>query len=178
MRNRDSTSTCSACASRCAARAAVEAAEVEQNVLEHVELALARRRCPSGTDSLAAVLEQLGPPERWLPDEERPAWRRTMDRLMTGPEDWRLAYLSFGLTTLMIVTLPIGGILLLLPAFLLSRAWVALIEERGETLGAALAGAAADRHRLRLVPASHRRRRGGPDRGGRRRARPALHRNP
>ena len=117
-------------------RRAVETAEVEQNVLEHVEVALAAAPMPVGTASLAAVLEQLGPPEQWLPDEERPVWRRTMDRLMSGPEDWRLAYLSIALTTLMIVTLPIGGILLLLPAFLLSRAWVALIEERGETLDA------------------------------------------
>ena len=59
-----------------------------------------------------------------------------MDRVMTGPEDWRLAYASFGLTLLMIVFFPVGGILLLVPAFLLSRAYVALMTERGEELGA------------------------------------------
>ena len=59
-----------------------------------------------------------------------------MDRVMTGPEDWRLAYASLGLTLLMVITFPIGGVLLLLPAFLLSRAYVALMEERGEPLGA------------------------------------------
>lgn len=117
-------------------RPAIETAEVEQNVREHVEVALAAAPLPVGTDGLAAVLEQLGPPEQWLPDEERPAWRRTMDRLMSGPEDWRLPYLSLGLLVLMVFTLPIGGVLLLLPAFLLSRAWVALIEERGQTLDA------------------------------------------
>lgn len=117
-------------------RPSVETAEVEQNVREHVEVALAEGPVPAGTDRLVAVLEQLGPPEQWLPDEERPAWRRTMDRLLNGPEDWRLPYLSIGLTVLMLLTLPIGGFLLLLPAFLLSRAWVAIIEERGETLDA------------------------------------------
>ncbi|HEX2120475.1 MAG TPA: hypothetical protein VHL59_02435 [Thermoanaerobaculia bacterium] len=115
---------------------AVEAAEVEQNVREHVEVALATAPAPVGSDRLAAVLEQLGPPEQWLPEEDRPAWRRTMERLMTGPEDWRLPYLSFAVTTLMFVTLPIGGALLLLPAFVLSRAWVALMAERGEAIDA------------------------------------------
>ena len=115
---------------------AVEADEVEQNVREHVEIALAGVPSPVGAASLADVLEQLGPPEQWLSDEERSAWRRTMDRLIQGPEDWRLPYLSIGLVTLGLITLPIGGFLLLLPAFVVSRAWVAMMEERGLTLDA------------------------------------------
>lgn len=114
----------------------IEADEVEQNVIEHVEVALAGVPSPVGPERLGTVLEQLGPPERWLPDDERPFWRKAMDRVMTGPEDWRLAYVSLGLTVLMVITFPIGGVLLLLPAFLVSRAYVALIEERGEPLGA------------------------------------------
>lgn len=114
----------------------VEPEEIEQNVLEHVELALADAPAPVGIERLGEVLTQLGPPERWLPEEERPWWRRVMDRVMNGPEDWRLAYASFGLTFLMIIAFPIGGILLLLPAFLLSRAFVELVTERGEALGA------------------------------------------
>jgi VIT1/CCC1 family predicted Fe2+/Mn2+ transporter len=115
---------------------AVEPEEVEQNVIEHVELALAGAPSPIGPERLDTVLEQLGPPERWLPDDERPVWRRAMDRVMAGPEDWRLAYASLGLMLLMMLTFPIGGVMLLLPAFVLSRAAVALTEERGETLGA------------------------------------------
>jgi len=115
---------------------AVEPEEVEQNVIEHVELALAGAPSPIGPERLDTVLEQLGPPERWLPDDERPVWRRAMDRVMAGPEDWRLAYASLGLMLLMMLTFPIGGVMLLLPAFVLSRAVVALTEERGETLGA------------------------------------------
>jgi VIT1/CCC1 family predicted Fe2+/Mn2+ transporter len=114
----------------------IEADEVEQNVIEHVEVALAAAPSPIGPERLGTVLEQLGPPERWLPDDDRPVWRKAMDRVMTGPDDWRLAYGSLALTLLMVITLPIGGILLLLPAFLMSRAYVALMEERGEALGA------------------------------------------
>lgn len=115
---------------------AIEPAEVEQNVVEHVETALAGVPSPVGQERLSEVLAQLGPPERWLPDDERPAWRRVMDRVMTGPDDWRIAYASFALTLLMIVTFPIGGVLLVIPAFFLSRAYVELIAERGESLGA------------------------------------------
>lgn len=116
---------------------AIEADEVEQNVVEHVELALAGAPSPVSTDRLSTVLEQLGPPERWLPEEERPWWRKTMDRVMTGPEDWRLAYASFAMTLLSILLLPVGpGVLLLVPAFLLGRAHVELMSERGEPLGA------------------------------------------
>ena len=114
----------------------VEPEEVEQNVIEHVELALAGAPSPIGPERLDTVLEQLGPPERWLPDDDRSIWRKAMDRVIAGPEDWRLAYASLALTVLMVITAPIGGMLLLLPAFLVSRAYVAMMEERGEALGA------------------------------------------
>ena len=117
-------------------RRAVEPAEVEQNVVEHVEAALAGVPYPVGQERLSEVLTQLGPPERWLPEDERPAWRRMADRFMTGPEDWRLAYVSLAITFLMIVFLPVGGILLVLPGYLVSRAYVELLSDRGEPLGA------------------------------------------
>jgi len=115
---------------------AVEASEVEQNVREHVAFALASAEAPVGADRLAGVLEQLGPPERWLPEDDRAWWLKAWDGLIKGPEDWRLAYVSFGLTTLMVVFFPIGGILLLLPAFIASRAWVSHMTERNEPLDA------------------------------------------
>jgi hypothetical protein len=115
---------------------AVEPSEVEQNVIEHVELALAGVPSPVGQEPLRAVLEQLGPPERWLPEDEQPWWRRTLGRLMHGPNDWRLAYLSFAVTVAMVVFFPVGGVLLLPIAFLISRAYVQLMQERGEPVGA------------------------------------------
>ena len=113
----------------------VEPTEVEANVLEHVEMALAGAPIPVGSERLGAVLEQLGPPERWIPDEERPAWRRALEKLMHGPEDWRLPYLAFGLFCLSMLLFPIGGIILLVFSFLLGRAAVDLFAERGEPMG-------------------------------------------
>lgn len=115
---------------------AIEPEEVEQNVREHVDIALAAVPAPVGAEHLARVLEQLGAPERWLPDDDRPVWRRVASRLVSGPEDWRLAYLSFAVTFLMVLFFPVGGVLLLLPAYLLSRASVEVVAERGEPLGA------------------------------------------
>lgn len=114
----------------------VVADEVEQGVREHIEIALAHAQSPVGATEVIGVLDRLGPPERWLADEERPVWHRFMDRLRNGPEDWRLAYLAFGLFLLSFVFLPIGGFLLLIPAMVVSRAYVELARDRGEPLGA------------------------------------------
>lgn len=116
---------------------AVEATEVEQNVREHVEMALAGSDGPIDSARLGAVLEQLGPPDRWLTEDDRPWWRRTLHTISAGPEDWRLAYLAFGAFALALLLLPFGiGMLFLIGAFLLSRATVDLLTERGEPLGA------------------------------------------
>jgi hypothetical protein len=114
---------------------AVVADEVEQSVREHIEIALAHAQTPVGATEVIGVLDRLGPPERWLADEERPIFRRLMDRLRSAPEDWRLAYLAFGLFLASIVFLPIGGFLLLIPAMFVSRASVELMRDRGESLG-------------------------------------------
>lgn len=115
---------------------AVSPAEVEQNVVEHVDAALAGAPAPVNHERLGEVLAQLGPPEQWMVEDERSAWRRAVDRFMTGPEDWRLAYLSLAMTFLMIVFLPVGGFLLIFPGYLLSRAYFELLSDRGEPLGA------------------------------------------
>ncbi|HEX6086277.1 MAG TPA: hypothetical protein VF266_17230 [Thermoanaerobaculia bacterium] len=117
-------------------RRAVETTEVEQNVVEHVQAALAGVPSPVGPERLSEVLAQLGPPERWLPEDERPIWRRWADRFMTGPEDWRLAYISLALMVLAIVFVAVGGVLLVIPAYLVSRAYVEFLSDRGEPLGA------------------------------------------
>lgn len=115
----------------------IEPDEVEQSVREHVEIALHGTPAPVGAEPLAEVLERLGPPERWLAEDERPVWRQMMERLRKGPEDWRLAYASFGLFVLSLLLLPAGiGVLLFPAAFLLSRAYVEFLETRGERLGA------------------------------------------
>src|SRR5687768_13820042 len=100
----------------------VVADEVEQGVREHIEVALAGAQAPVGATDVIAVLDRLGPPERWLADEERPPWRRVIAKLQSTPDDWRLAYLAFGLFLASIVLLPVGiGVLLIIPAMLVSR---------------------------------------------------------
>lgn len=115
---------------------AVVADEVEQSVREHIEIALATAQTPVGATDVIGVLDRLGPPERWLADEERPLWRRALARLRSGPEDWRLAYLAFGLFLVSVVFFPVGGVLLLIPAMLVSRAYIEFARDRGEPLGA------------------------------------------
>jgi hypothetical protein len=114
----------------------VQADDVEQSVREHVEIALAGLPAPVGAEHLAPVLERLGSPERWLADDERPAWRRAMERIASGPEDWRLAYLSFSLFVLAMLFFPLGGGFLLIPAYLVSRAYIEFTTGRGEVIGA------------------------------------------
>ena len=52
----------------------VEPDDVEQSVREHIEFALAGTPAPVGAEHLGVVLDRLGPPERWIPEEERPIW--------------------------------------------------------------------------------------------------------
>jgi hypothetical protein len=95
---------------------AVDADEVEQNVKEHIENELNEVSEPVTFDDLDAVLKKLGSPEKWIPEEEISWWRKIALRLRCGPEDWRLAYLSFGL---LILSLPLKGFLPLLAVLLL-----------------------------------------------------------
>src|SRR5262249_57358301 len=73
---------------------AMDAEEVERDVLGHIDAELAGQPQPIGADRLLNVLERLGAPDDWV--EEDPQWRRVVARLRSGPEDWRLAYLTFG----------------------------------------------------------------------------------
>ncbi|HKS21486.1 MAG TPA: hypothetical protein VJZ76_01710 [Thermoanaerobaculia bacterium] len=114
----------------------VVADEVEQSVREHIEIALADAPGPIGATEVIGVLDRLGPPERWLADEDRPAWRQFMDGIRTAPDDWRLAYLAFGMFLLSMLLLPSVGAMLIIPAMIASRAYVELARDRGEPLGA------------------------------------------
>ncbi len=121
---------------RRALRGTQAADEVEQGVREHIEIALAEAQGPVGAMEVSGVLDRLGPPERWVADEDQPAWRGVMDRLLNGPDDWRLAYVAFGVFLASFAFLPVGGFFLLIPAMLISRATVELVRDRGERLGA------------------------------------------
>ena len=110
-----------------------EAEDVEQSVREHIEVALAGATAPVAVEQLADVLDRLGTPDRWLPAAERPLMQRVIERLRTGPEDWRLAYLAFGLFLAGLILLPVGiGALLIVASYLASRAYVDFMEQKQE----------------------------------------------
>lgn len=114
----------------------LEADEVEADVREHIATALESEEAPVPRPVLERVLERLGPPAVWVPDEELPAWRRWARRLVRGPEDWRLAYLCFGLFVLSLVTAPFGGVVFDIAAYFAGRAAHAAAREQGTALGA------------------------------------------
>jgi len=112
----------------------VDADEVERDVRGHIEAELAESPLPITEDRLRRVLDRLGRPNQWVPADELPIWRRLLITLRSGPEDWRLAYVTFAL----FVAGPLGpvGPLLFFASVLMARATLALLEEEGEPVGA------------------------------------------
>lgn len=106
--------------------------DVEEDIRDHVSAALSSVPPPVKLEDLEPVLARLGAPSSWVREEELPMWRRVAYRFTRGPEDWRLAYLAFGLTVAGLLILPFGGFLLLIAGFLASRAFVELARS-GET---------------------------------------------
>jgi hypothetical protein len=109
----------------------VDVGEVERDVLSHVEAELSGQPEPIDSSSLRPVLARLGTPEAWVPAEDLPPWRRLLNRLHSGPEDWRLAYATFvsfvagfWLPPLLIASLPVA------------RATLAQLSARNEPIGA------------------------------------------
>jgi hypothetical protein len=120
----------------------VDPVEVERDVREHVDAELSELPEPIDARSLRFVLERLGAPDTWLPAEDLPAWRRGLEGLRSGPEDWRLAYLSFGLSVLGPVLFLVGPVLWPLPLVLIvagvltARAALTLLAAHEEAVGA------------------------------------------
>jgi len=103
----------------------VDANEVEQNITEHIENELEGAAEPVSRDALDAVLKKLGRPQQWVPEEELPWWWKIIFRLRSGPEDWRLAYLSFGLFLTGFIFIPFF-LVFLTASYLVSRAAISL----------------------------------------------------
>ena len=115
----------------------VDADEVEQNIKEHVENEFADATAAVSVEQLDAVLQRLGGPRQWVPEEELPWWRKIILRLSTGPEDWRLAYISFGLLLSGFLFFIYSGLLFIIigASFIISRAALAAASDHKE-LGA------------------------------------------
>lgn len=119
----------------------LDAAEVERDVRSHIDAELAGQPEPVDAGSLREVLDRLGTPRTWVPSEELPAWRRVLETLRSGPEDWRLAYLTFVLFILspllfMNPTLWPLPLLAIVPSVLTARATLSLLAEHDEAVGA------------------------------------------
>jgi hypothetical protein len=119
----------------------VDAEEVERNIIEHIENELSEEKTPVSIDKLEPVLHKLGSPYQWVPEfqQEIPWWRKLILRLHHGPEDWRLAYISFGILVIPLLirllfpwprrTVGMFSIFLVIPAFILARAAIARIND-------------------------------------------------
>jgi len=116
----------------------VDPEDVETDVTAHIQSELATVPAPVTLSALDAVLERLGSPLRWVPEEELSAWRRVLTHLRAGPEDWRLAYLSLGAFLCGLFLVPSGPAAagLLLVSYLMARAVLTLFDEQGDALGA------------------------------------------
>jgi hypothetical protein len=75
----------------------VDAADIEQDVAQHIEHALSAAPAPVDAPELRNVLGGLGVPSQWVPQEELNRFQRALLALRSGPDDLRLAYLSFGM---------------------------------------------------------------------------------
>lgn len=128
--------------------------EVEADVREHIDTEFVGLNRPVTLGELDVVLNRLGPPTQWATagavSQPRPgpgvitldwkafvsAARRRMKgvfaTLWRGPEDWRLAYITFALTLLA----PLTAGLSLVVAYFFGRAASELARDKGEPLGA------------------------------------------
>lgn len=72
----------------------VDAVEIERDILDHIEAETQDTPHQISVSHLNTVLDKLGKPEQWLPPGEVSWWDKIINRFRTGPEDWRLAYMS------------------------------------------------------------------------------------
>ncbi|HEY1189795.1 MAG TPA: hypothetical protein VGE74_19255 [Gemmata sp.] len=128
--------------------------EIEGDIREHVGNELSTAPRPVALAALEAVLTKLGPPAQWGAAPDPTVWDRIGDllrgartattasarrvrlTLWNGPEDWRLAYLSFGIFALGILTFFTLFPVTLVVSYILSRAGLAHARARGVDLGA------------------------------------------
>jgi hypothetical protein len=75
----------------------VDVSDVERDVLEHIDVALGATSSAVDAAELRVVLNKLGSPSQWVPQDELSGVRRALLTLRSGPDDLRLGYISFGL---------------------------------------------------------------------------------
>ena len=98
----------------------VDSDEIMRDINEHIEQELVSADEPVSSTELETVLRRLGNPQQWTPDEELSWYREMLLRLRTGPDDWRLGYITIGVFVLACITGP-GAFLLLPLSYYLAR---------------------------------------------------------
>lgn len=91
----------------------VDPDEIQRDITEHIEQELQSATEPVSLDEIDQVLTRLGSPQQWVPQDELSWFRKMTLRLRTGPDDWRLAYITLGIFVLACISGP--GMILLLP---------------------------------------------------------------
>jgi hypothetical protein len=71
--------------------------DVLGEVQGHLDQELQGVSQPVSGECLSAVLKRLGEPSSWVCLDDLPWWRRGVLRAGFGPENWRLAYVTFAL---------------------------------------------------------------------------------
>lgn len=127
--------------------------EIEADVRDHVENEVRAEPRPVSLAALEGVLKRLGPPEQWAPERAsvvgragflmreklsrgKARLRSAWEVVMRGPDDWRLAYLSFGVFALGVLIFPFFPLFLII-SYLLSRAGIAAAKHKGIELDGA-----------------------------------------
>jgi HPt (histidine-containing phosphotransfer) domain-containing protein len=75
----------------------VDLAEIERDVVDHIQHALSGSAEAIDAPELQGVLKKLGSPAQWVPQEELSQLQRCVAALRSGPEDLRLGYLALAL---------------------------------------------------------------------------------
>ena len=103
----------------------VDPDEIQCDITEHIEQELQSATEPISLDEIDQVLTRLGSPRQWAPQDESGWFQKMALRLRTGPDDWRLAYIAFGLFILACISGP-GAIILLPLSFYIGRATLSI----------------------------------------------------
>jgi hypothetical protein len=113
----------------------VDAEDVERDLRGHIASELAGSSTPVNEARVREVLERLGSPSQWVPLDDLPLWRKVLVGVRSASQDWWLAFLTFALLVMGLLTAP-TGLVLLLASIPMARATLALLEEQGELVGA------------------------------------------
>ena len=117
------------------AHRSVDAEEVERDIMSHIESELAGSPTPISGAHLRGVLERLGNPVQWVPAERPDVSTALIAQVGSGPEDWRLAYLTFALFVGAVLLGPPGSVLFV-ASVVVARATVALFDHEPQAIGA------------------------------------------